>query len=65
MPQSVIFEFTGYKVNYHFINHILLIFKYYVYKSRGNGLLDLKDLKRHIHNEINTEKQISLNKPEK
>ena len=65
MPQSVIFEFAGYKVNYHFINHILLIFKYYVFKSRGNGLLDLKDLKRHIHNEINTEKQISLNKPEK
>ena len=29
IPQSVTFEFIGYKVNYHFINHILLTFKYY------------------------------------
>ena len=48
-PQSAIFRFTDHKVNYHLINHILLIFKYYVYKTRENGSLDLKVLKRKIH----------------
>ena len=47
------------------MNHILLIFKYYVYKTRENGSLDLKVLKRNIHKIKNIEKQISLNKPEK
>ena len=47
------------------INHILLIFKYYVYKTRENGSLDLKVLKRIIHKIKNIEKQISFTKPEK
>ena len=64
-PQSAIFGFTDHKVNYHLINHILLIFKYYVYKTRENGSLDLKVLKRNIHKIKNIEKQKSLNKPEK
>ena len=46
-------------------NHILLIFKYYLYKTRENGSLDFKVLKRDIHKIKNIEKQISLNKPEK
>ena len=33
-PQSAIFGFTDQKVIYHLINHILLIFQYYVYKTR-------------------------------
>ena len=45
-PQSAIFGFTDPKVNYHLINHILLIFKFiylnYVYKTRENGSLNLK-----------------------
>ena len=36
-PQSAIFGFIDHKVNYHLINHILLLFKYYVYKTRENG----------------------------
>ena len=47
-PQSAIYEFTDHKENYHLINYILLIFKY-VYKTRENGSLDLKVLKRNIH----------------
>ena len=44
------------------INHI---FKYYVYKTRENGSLDLKVLKGNILKIKNIEKQITLNKPEK
>ena len=47
-PQSAIFGFTDHKENYHLINHILLIFKYFVYKTGENGSLDLKVLKRNI-----------------
>ena len=63
--QSAISGFTDHKVNHHLINDILLAFKYYVYKTSGNGSLDLKVLKRNIHKIKNIEKQISLNKPEK
>ena len=45
------------------MNHILLIFKYCVYKTRENGSLDLKVWKRSIHEIKNIEKQISLGKP--
>ena len=45
------------------IDHLLLIFKYYVYKTRENGSLNLKVLKIIIHKIKNIEKQIS--KPEK
>ena len=64
-PQSVTFGFTDHKENYNLINHILVIFKYYVYKTRENGSLDLKVLKRNIHKIKDIEKQISLSKPEK
>ena len=64
-PKSAIFGFTDYKVNYHLINHILTVSKYYVYKTRGNGLSEPKVLKRNIHKMKNIEKQISLNKLEK
>ena len=36
-PQSAIFGFTDHEVNYNLITYILLIFKYYVYKTRENG----------------------------
>ena len=51
-PQSTIFGFIDRKVNYRLINHIILILKYYVYKTRENGWLDLNlniFLKRNIH----------------
>ena len=61
-PQRAIFGFIDHKVNQHFINHV---FKYYVYKTRENGSLDLKVLKSNILKIKNIEKQITLNKPEK
>ena len=64
-PQSAIFGFIDYNVNYDLINHILLILKYYVYKARENGSIDLKILKRNIHKIKSIAKQISLNKSEK
>ena len=41
---NFIFKFTDHKVNYRLINHKLLIFKYYVYRTRENRSLDLKIL---------------------
>ena len=48
-PQSAVFGFTDHKVNYHLIKQILLILKYYVYKTRENGSLNLQVLQRIIH----------------
>ena len=58
--QGSIFGFTDHKVHYGLINHTLLIFKYYVYKTRYNGPLDLKVIKRNIHKIKNIGKQISI-----
>ena len=68
--QSTIFGFIDHKVNYNkpyttLINYILIICSYYFYKTREDGSLDLKVLKRNIHKIKNIEKQISLSKPEK
>ena len=63
--QSAIFGFTDHKVKYHLIDHILLIFKHYDYKTRENGSLELKVLKQNIYKIRNFEKRISLSKPEK
>ena len=41
-------------------NHILLIFKYYAYKTRENG-----SLKKNIHKRNDIGKQITLSKPKK
>ena len=64
-PLSNIFGFTDHKENYNLINHVLLIFKHYVCKTRENGSLDFKVSKRNINKIKNIGKQISLNKPEK
>ena len=60
-PQSAISGFTDHKVNSHLINHILFMYKYSVYKTKKNGSLDLKVLKRNVPKIKNIEKQISLN----
>ena len=64
-PQISIFGFTDHKLKYHLINHILLIFTHYAYKTRENGSVNLKVLKRNVHKIKDIEKQISLNKPKK
>ena len=55
-PQSAIFGFTDHKVKCYLINHIVLIFKYYVYETKENRSLGLKVLKRNIRKIKNTEK---------
>ena len=60
-PQSAIFGFTDLKVNYHMINHIPLIFKYYVYKLEKMDH-QTSNFKRNIHKIKIIEKQISLSK---
>ena len=64
-PQISIFGLTDHKLKYHLINHILLIFTHYAYKTRENGSVNLKVLKRNVHKIKDIEKQISLNKPKK
>ena len=44
-----------------FFNHILLIFKLYVYKSRGKKFININNLIAEIRNVKRIEKEISLN----
>ena len=46
------------KNNYDIINHLLLIFKYYLFNSRENKKLRLEVLKKEIVKIYNIEKQI-------
>ena len=55
-PQSVIYGFTDHEANFQLINHFLLIFECYVLKTRENGRLNLKILKRNISEVRNIEK---------
>ena len=59
-PQSAIFGFLNYENNSDIINHLLLIFKYYLFNSRGYKKLSLEVLKKEIVKIYNIEKQISL-----
>ena len=61
-PQSAIFGFLNYENNSDIINHLLLIFKYYLFNSRGYKKLSLEVLKKEIVKIYNIEKQICLNK---
>ena len=61
-PQSAIFGFLNYENNSDIINHLLLIFKYYLFNSREHKKLSLEVLKKEIVKIYNIEKQICLNK---
>ena len=55
MPQGAIFSFLNYENNSDIINHLLLIFKYYLFK------LSLEVLKKEIVKIYNIERRICLN----
>ena len=59
--QSAIFGFLNYESNSDIINHLLLIFKYYLFNSRKHKKLSLEMLKKDIVKVYNIEKQICLN----
>ena len=59
-PQSAIFGFLNIeKEHYLVINHLLLIFKLYIYKDRNCKRLNLQSLKRKIVKIYNIEKGIA------
>ena len=60
-PQSAIFGFLNYENSSDFINHLLLIFKYYLFNSREHKKLSLEVLQKQIVKIDDTEKQICLN----
>ena len=59
MPQNAIFGFLNYENNSENINHLPLIFKYYLFNSREHQNLEV--LKKEIVKIYNIEKQICLN----
>ena len=60
MPQSAIFGYLDDNENSLLINHLLLIFKCYIYKSRDKEELHLKVLIKYIYNIRNIEENLSL-----
>ena len=59
--KRAIFGFLNYENNSDIINHLLLIFKCYLFNSREHKKLSLEVLKKEIVNIYNVEKQICLN----
>ena len=61
-PQNVIFGFWDLDTNEHFIlNHLLLIFKMYIYSARTTGYLNISHLLIYIKGIKNTEKKLCEN----
>ena len=59
--QSAIFCFINYEYNSDIVNHLLLIFKYYLFNSREHKKMSLEVLKKQIVKIYSVEKQICLN----
>ena len=57
--------FPDHKENFETINHLHLIFKYYLFKYRDARKINLEGLKKNIIKIYNVEKQISFNDSEK
>ena len=64
-PQSAIFGFIDVFDNKLILNHLLLIFKYYLYNARKSGFINIESLKANIYNIKNIEREISKNNPKK
>ena len=60
-PRSAFFGFPDNKENFEIINHLHLIFKYYLYKGRDTRKISLEGLKKNIIKIYNIEKQICFN----
>ena len=64
-PQSAIFGFIDINENKILLNHLLLIFKFYLYSARKTGNINIKNLKASIYNIKNVEREISNDNPKK
>ena len=61
-PQSAIFGFWDLNMNEHFIlNHLLLIFKMYIYNTRTTGYLNISHLLIYVKGIKDTEKKLCKN----
>ena len=59
-PQVANFGFFGEIENKILINHVLLLFKHYIYRSREAGVLDINNLIKYIYKVKKIEKQLSF-----
>ena len=64
-PQSAIFGYIEIQQNFKIINHLLLIFKLFVYKSRDKKYLNFHRLINKIAKVKNIEETITYNNPGK
>ena len=64
-PQSTIFGFIDITENNILLNHLLLIFKFYLYNARKTGNINIENLKASIYNIKNVEREISKDNPKK
>ena len=64
-PQSAFFGFSDNEENFETVNHLHLIFKYYLFKARDLRKMILEGLKKNIIKIYNIEKQISFNHSKK
>ena len=64
-PQTSIFGFLDFKKNKLLINHILLIFKLYVYRSRGKQFIHINNLIAEIKSAKAIEKVIATSNSKK
>ena len=64
-PQSAIFGITEKIENCALINHLLLIFKFYIYNAKISGFLNIRLLKSTIVKVREIEKNLSKDEPKK
>ena len=64
-PQSAFFGFPDNKENFEIINHLHLIFKYYLFKVRDTRKASLEGLKKNVIKIYNIKKQICFNDTKK
>ena len=65
MSQSVILGHINLSNDYLFINHLVLVYKFYTYNSRNRGYLNIEHLKASTDKTKSIEEEISKNKPKK
>ena len=65
MPHSAILGHIDLSDNYLLINHLLLIYKFYIYNSRSTGYFNTEHLKAIIDETKRTEEEISIHELKK
>ena len=64
-PQSAICGLYSLKENFHIVNHLLILYKYFIYNARDNGKTSYANFKIVIKNTSNIERKLSENEPKK